>query len=87
MSKNIDDLEDIIKILIDLLHNENMSYHIIKRKIAEFHYCLICKQHFNRCKCSLERSRSRSPSPTSMDSNENVSSSEVDDSYSSSPDN
>ncbi len=84
---NIEDLEDIIKILIDLFHNEGISFDELKAKVAEQHFCLICKKHFNRCKCD------NSPSPTNSDvssdseseDNLSVSSSEVDDNYSSSP--
>ena len=83
-----EDLEDIIKILIDLFHNEGTPFDELKRKVSEHHYCLTCKKHFNRCKCD------NSPSPTnsdvsdseSSDDNLSVSSSEVDDNYSSSPD-
>jgi hypothetical protein len=85
---NTEDLEDIIKILIDLFHNEGISFEELKVKIAEQHFCLSCKKHFNRCKCD------NSPSPTNSDvsdsesesDNLSVSSSEVDDQYSSSPD-
>jgi hypothetical protein len=82
-----EDLEDIIKILIDLFHNEGTPFDELKRKVAEHHYCLTCKKHFNRCKCD------NSPSPTNSDVSDSessddlsVSSSEVDDNYSSSPD-
>ena len=45
--KDTDDLIDIIKILIDLLDD----YENTKLKLRQFHYCIDCKQHFNRCKC------------------------------------
>ncbi len=82
---NYEDLEDIIKILVDLFHNEGISFEELKTKVAEQHFCLSCKKHFNRCKCD------NSPSPTNSDVSESsdnlsVSSSEVDDNYSSSPD-
>ncbi len=87
---NTEDLEDIIKILIDLFNNEGLSFEELKAKVAEQHFCLSCKKHFNRCKCDT------SPSPTNSDvssdssnseseDNLSVSSSEVDDNYSSSP--
>jgi hypothetical protein len=86
---NTEDLEDIIKILIDLFHNEGLSFDELKTKVAEQHFCLSCKKHFNRCKCD------NSPSPTNSDASDksdeessdnlSVSSSEVDDNYSSSP--
>jgi hypothetical protein len=72
--KDSDDLEDIIKILIDLLEDKTssgLSYEEITLKLRQFHYCIKCKQHFNRCKCD------NSPSPSSSD---------VDDDYSSSID-
>ncbi len=82
---NYEDLEDIIKILVDLFHNEGISFEELKTKVAEQHFCLSCKKHFNRCKCD------NSPSPTNSDVSESsdnlsVSSSEIDDNYSSSPD-
>lgn len=83
-----EDLEDIIKILIDLFHNEGTPFDELKRKVAEHHYCLTCKKHFNRCKCDNSPSPTNSDVSDSDDSDDNlsVSSSEVDDNYSSSPD-
>ena len=51
MQKDTDDMEDIIKLLIDLLSNQNISREYITNKLNEFHYCIKCLQHFNRCKC------------------------------------
>ncbi len=82
-----EDLEDIIKILIDLFHNEGTSFDELKRKVAEQHFCLTCKKHFNRCKCDNSPSPTNSDVSDSDDSSDNlsVSSSEADDNYSSSP--
>ena len=68
-SINTDDMEDIIKLLIDMLDNNNISYNVVTLKLREYHYCISCLQHFNRCKC---------------DENNTDNSSECDDNYSSS---
>jgi hypothetical protein len=68
-STNTDDMEDIIKLLIDMLDNNNISYDIVTLKLRDYHYCISCLQHFNRCKC---------------DENNTDNSSEYDDNYSSS---
>jgi hypothetical protein len=54
MPKDTDDMEDIILLLIDLLLNANISHEYIKNKFNEFHYCITCMQHFNRCKCDID---------------------------------
>lgn len=54
MVKDTDDMEDIIKLLTDLLLNANISIDYIKTKFNEFHYCIDCMQHFNRCHCDME---------------------------------
>ena len=54
MPKDTDDMEDIILLLIDLLLNANISHEYIKSKFNEFHYCITCMQHFNRCKCDID---------------------------------
>jgi hypothetical protein len=66
--KNTEDLEDVIKILIDLLKDKKISHDEITLKLRENHYCINCKQHFNRCKCD----ESESPSDLS-DSSESPS--------------
>ncbi len=58
MPKDTDDMEDIIKLLMDLLLNANISYDYIKNKFNQFHYCIKCMQHFNRCHCDIEEDNS-----------------------------
>ena len=74
--KDTDDLIDIIKILIDLLDD----YENTKLKLREFHYCIDCKQHFNRCKCDEPEEEGDNVSYSSSYSN-------IDDTYISSSDN
>ncbi len=73
--KDTDDLIDIIKILIDLLDD----YENTKLKLRQFHYCIDCKQHFNRCKCDETEDDNVSSSSSSY--------SNIDDTYISSSDN
>ena len=68
--KDTDDMEDIIKILIDLLDDNEY----VKLKLRQFHYCINCKQHFNRCKCDDEEDE------------EEYDTSSIDDTYTSSSD-
>ena len=63
--KNSEDLEDIIKVLIDLLEEKNVSLDKITLRLRENHYCINCKQHFNRCKCD----ESESPDSSESESN------------------
>ena len=49
---NIEDLEDIIRILIDMLINNNISKEEISLKLREYHYCFDCKNHYRNCKCN-----------------------------------
>ena len=53
---NIEDLEDIIRILIDMLINNNVSKEEITLKLREYHYCFDCKNHYRGCKCNEESS-------------------------------
>lgn len=76
--KNTEDLEDVIKILIDLLKNKKVSNDEITLKLRENHYCINCKQHFNRCKCD----DSDSPDLDSASDSESESNSYVSDSES-----
>ncbi len=76
--KNSEDLEDIIKVLIDLLEEKNVSLDKITLRLRENHYCINCKQHFNRCKCD----ESESPDSSDLDSSEDDSSEPI---YSDSP--
>ncbi len=78
--KNPEDLQDIIKILIDLLKDKKISNDEITLKLRENHYCINCHQHFNRCKCddseSPSDSESESDSESISDSYESTESSE-----------
>ncbi len=49
--KNSEDFENIINILLDLLKDKKVSTDEIIFRLRENHYCINCKQHFNRCKC------------------------------------
>ena len=48
---DIDDLKDIIKILIDMLLNNNISKEEIILKLREYHYCFDCMNHYRCCIC------------------------------------
>ena len=47
----IEDLEDIIKILVSMLENNNVSKNDIKFELRKYHYCFDCNNHFRGCKC------------------------------------
>ncbi len=69
----IEDLEDIIKILIYMLKNNNVSTDNIKLELRKNHYCYDCMNHYRGCKCGEE-----------LDSDNNSKSDVVDDNYTSS---
>ena len=50
-TKDIQDLEDIIKILVDMLLTNNISKEEITLKLRIYHYCFDCYNHFRNCKC------------------------------------
>ncbi len=50
----IEDLEDIIKVLINMLENNNISKDNIKLELRKYHYCVDCCNHFRGCKCGEE---------------------------------
>ena len=77
----IEDLEDIIKILIDLLKMNKLTPYFIKLELRKYHYCYDCMNHFRSCKCGEETS---SNSSNSSNSNNNIDSASVDDTYTSS---
>jgi hypothetical protein len=52
MNKDIEDLEDIIRILIDMLINNNVSKDTIVLELRKYHYCFDCRNHFRGCKCN-----------------------------------
>ncbi len=56
MNKDIKDLEDIIKILIDMLVSNNVSKETIILELRKYHYCFDCRNHFKCCKCGEESS-------------------------------
>lgn len=81
--KNSEDFENIINILLDLLKDKKVSIDEVMLRLRENHYCINCKQHFNRCKCddsespddssdsisdSTYISESESPSPSDSES-------------------
>jgi hypothetical protein len=68
MSNRIEDLEDIIKVLVDMLNNF-VPKEEIKLQLRKYHYCFDCMNHYRGCRCD--------------ESNESESS-EVDDNYTSS---
>ncbi len=51
MNKDIEDLEDIVRILIDMLINNNVSKETIVLELRKYHYCFNCRNHFRGCKC------------------------------------
>jgi hypothetical protein len=53
-NSRIEDLEDIIKILINILENNNVSKDNIKFELRKYHYCFDCNNHFRGCKCGEE---------------------------------
>ena len=69
MPKDTDDMEDIIKLLTDLLLNANISKEYIKTKLNEFHYCINCMQHFNRCHCDMDEDNDAINNSSDTDSN------------------
>jgi hypothetical protein len=52
MNKDIEDLEDIVRILIDMLINNNVSKETIVLELRKYHYCFDCRNHFRGCKCN-----------------------------------
>ncbi len=59
MNKDIEDLEDIIRILIDMLIINNVPKDTIILELRKYHYCFDCRNHFRGCKCG-ETSESES---------------------------
>lgn len=66
MPKDINDMEDIIRILVDMLDNAHVKYELVKLKLRENHYCITCMQHFKNCKCGDNSSESESSQSSSM---------------------
>ena len=53
MTKSCEDMEDIIRILIDMFDNMNVDFNTVMIKVRDKHYCLFCMQHYRRCKCDF----------------------------------
>jgi hypothetical protein len=47
----IEDLEDIIRILVNMLERKNISKDTIKLELRIYHYCYDCMNHYRGCKC------------------------------------
>ena len=77
MDSRIDDLEDIIKILIDLLKMTKLTPFFIKLELRKYHYCYDCMNHFRSCKCGED-------STNDSDNKNDIDSESVDDNYTSS---
>ena len=52
MNRDMEDLEDIIRILIDMLIINNVSKETIILELRKYHYCFDCRNHFRGCKCN-----------------------------------
>ncbi len=52
MNKDLEDLEDIIRILIDMLITNNVSKETIILELRKYHYCFDCRNHYRGCKCN-----------------------------------
>ena len=52
MNRDLEDLEDIIRILIDMLIINNISKETIILELRKYHYCFDCRNHFRGCKCN-----------------------------------
>ena len=71
LESRIEDLEDIIKILIYMLENNNVSKDIIKLELRKHHYCSDCYNHYRGCKCDeiLDNSDNSDNSDSEIDDN------------------
>ena len=52
MNRDLEDLEDITRILIDMLIINNVSKETIILELRKYHYCFDCRNHFRGCKCN-----------------------------------
>ncbi len=52
MNRDLEDLEDIIRILIDMLITNNVSKETIILELRKYHYCFDCRNHYKGCKCN-----------------------------------
>jgi len=69
MESRIDDLEDIIKILINLLKINKLTDYFIKLELRKYHYCYDCMNHFRSCKCGEKSSDDSDNDDESVDDN------------------
>ena len=63
----IEDLEDIIKILINLLKINKLTPAFIKSELRQYHYCYDCMNHFRSCKCGEEKYSNNDSNSDSVD--------------------
>jgi hypothetical protein len=73
----IEDLEDIIKILINLLKINKFTPDFIKLELRHYHYCYDCMNHFRSCKCEEDTNNNINNMDNIID--DNYTSSEYDD--------
>ena len=74
----IEDLEDIIKILINLLKINKFTPDFIKLELRHYHYCYDCMNHFRSCKC--EEDTNNTNNINNINNMDNI----IDDNYTSS---
>lgn len=53
MTKSCEDMEDIIRILVDMFDNMNVDFNTVMLKVRDKNYCLFCMQHYRHCKCDF----------------------------------
>ncbi len=82
MPKSCQDMEDIIRILIDMLYAKNVEFDTIMDTVRKAHYCIFCMQHYKGCDCDFSKVAISSDSECSNHSTR--SSSSIDDDYTSS---
>lgn len=78
MPKSCQDMEDIIRILIDMLYAKNVEFDTIMDTVRKAHYCIFCMQHYKGCNCDFSKVA------ISSDSESGKSTVSVDDDYTSS---
>ena len=78
MPKSCQDMEDIIRILIDMLYAKNVEFDTIMDTVRKAHYCIFCMQHYKGCDCDFSKVA------ISSDSESGKSTVSVDDDYTSS---
>jgi hypothetical protein len=53
-------LEDIVKILIDMLLEKKVTHDEITLRLRQYHFCIYCLKHYRECSCDDESSSSSS---------------------------